>query len=304
MNSRNRNAGNQCLCTVSSSRDIVIFIAGAIFALFFHGIVRKKDYILARESFQHGDQLKTKLSSEFTGGVGCSEELEILRNRTFPLHGVAKSWLDVPWHDYDQLLIIGPQRSGTTWVSEVLASHLSFHLTGELSISRSEIISDLQEAASQSRQQKEAGNGASKQIFHKPTMTEEVHQLNWGERQAAVFVARDCIDVFRSQNRLLEDRGGWTCQFGRTVELPKYKARKELAEYFDPRDPICKIKQDTWLRFQAPTLGSAHAITVSYESFHTHTSFVEAKERIGFGPKQVKVENHARSIRDPGKSKA
>lgn len=212
--------------------------------------------------------------------VKMQEKYEAILNDTYPLHHLASSWESIPWTNYDQLLVVGPQRSGTTWVAQTLASVLGYAYVDELGVTRDDVIALLSEDGPNATEYR--------RVIHKPSSTDEVHSFTLRRRQAVVFVARTCVEVIRSQNRIFQDYGGWTCAFGRTKELPKYKAKGEFAPFFDPRDPICKIKQDVWMKFQAPRIGG-HAITVSYESFQSHPSYVVPKIRSNFGAKQVRV---------------
>jgi len=107
-------------------------------------------------------------------------------------------------------------------------------------------------------------------------------------------LARNCLDVFRSQNRVMPHRGGWTCVAGRTKELRKYRLRAELAPHFDGRDMLCTIKQNVWKRYQRPLLERRVATeltsagaggkppllaTVEFDSFRTHPMWTGSEQR-------------------------
>ena len=48
-------------------------------------------------------------------------------------------------------------------------------------------------------------------VIQSPMATSVLHELPLFPGLAIVFLARNCLDVFRSQNRVIPQRGGWTC---------------------------------------------------------------------------------------------
>ena len=114
--------------------------------------------------------------------------------------------------------------------------------------------------------------------------TSVLHELPLFPGLAIVFLARNCLDVFRSQNRVMPHRGGWTCVAGRTRELRKYRMRPELARHFDERDMLCTIKQHAWLRYQEDALRrrEIETLTLDYESLQTHPLWLEPRVRANF----------------------
>lgn len=119
------------------------------------------------------------------------EKYEAVLNETYPLHSLASSWESIPWKNYDQLLVVGPQRSGTTWVAQTLASILGYSYVDELGVTRDDVIALLSEDGSNATE--------SRRVIHKPSTTDDVHSFTLRRRQAVVFVARTCIEVIRSQ---------------------------------------------------------------------------------------------------------
>ena len=93
--------------------------------------------------------------------------------------------------------------------------------------------------------------------------TKDLHLLPTWPGLLVAFMARSCLDVFRSQNKVDRQQGGWTCSAGRTRELRKYLNRPDLRPHFDERDMICKVKQDVWRWLQAPELQAAAGAAAS-----------------------------------------
>ena len=137
-------------------------------------------------------------------------------------------------------------------------------------------------------------------VAQRPARAHRLHLVN-GSNVLVIFMARNCLDVFRSQVRCSQgssrpnfsivrtgrsipwrveahnqaslnnifhllvkhfqfwvtlnwpsqnkqlvstkSRKGseWTCMFGRTVEMDKYRNMNELAPFFDDKDMICKV---------------------------------------------------------------
>jgi hypothetical protein len=83
---------------------------------------------------------------------------------------------------------------------------------------------------------------------------------------AIVFLARNCLDVFRSQNRVMPHRGGWTCVAGRTKGERDHPSGP-IGTHRDPigtpsgphRDPIGTSSLDTSLAV-APAAVACHRV--------------------------------------------
>ena len=125
-----------------------------------------------------------------------------------------------------------------------------------------------------------------------------VREHNYSKYLVA-FVSRNCLDVFRSQNGILNVGGdsnlGWTCMFGRRDEWSRYQKRSELVASVDSmHDMICTIKQQAYLRFQMPKMQKLgiDTLAVDYNSFHLLGHFLanhsslnhqgHAKDTFGF----------------------
>ena len=218
--------------------------------------------------------------------------------RVYPLHATAVPWQSVAFKRHPVILVTGPQRSGTTWVACALATQLGYTLYDERHpiTGGNNTLRALRHAFSYAQSQE---GGA---VFQSPMATPILHELPRFSGLLVVFIARNCIDVFRSQNKVNRRAGGWTCAAGRTKELGKYlgtrpgfeQYKEELAPYFDDRDMICKVKQDVWMRYQQPQLAHHEAthpddyaargrnlsVTVSFESFSDHPLWLQDDSRV------------------------
>ena len=208
--------------------------------------------------------------------------------RVYPLHDDGADWRNVPLTRHHVVLVTGPQRSGTTWAACALAMETGYALYDErhpLTAGNDTLVA-LRRAFAFAREQKVGA------VIQSPMATSVLHELPLFPGLAIVFLARNCLDVFRSQNRVMPHRGGWTCVAGRTKELRKYRKRPELVPHFDERDMVCTVKQHVWQRFQRPLLqrrvaaerasyaGRAPLIaTIEFDSFRTHPLWRGSEQR-------------------------
>jgi len=232
-----------------------------------------------------------------------ASEHEALLSRIYPLHDIAMSYQSVPFEKYQVILITGPQRSGTTWVACALANQLEYVLYDERHpiFGGNDTLRAVSRAFAYVRQQKQ------RTVIQSPMATLVLDKLQIFPGLVIVFLGRDCLEVFRSQNKVEVRRGGWTCAAGRTKELRKYQNRPELRSYFDSRDMICKVKQDVWRSFQLPHLLKREAeqrvgadpdaqprfnvtATVDFRSFRHHPLWMRAEKRKGLSIKATNCE--------------
>lgn len=139
-------------------------------------------------------------------------------------------------------------------------------------------------------------------VAHRPDHSSALHLLpepEPGSKVLIVFMARNCLDVFRSQNKIFADKtkgymgGGWTCKYARTSEMSAYWNKADLHPYFDPLDLICKVKQDVWIKYQRDKIAlrpNVDTLTLDYETLKGNTTkFIDKELRRDFQAKQVSL---------------
>jgi len=130
-----------------------------------------------------------------------------------------------------------------------------------------------------------------------------VHKFEPGNDVFVAFLARNCLDVFRSQNRLFQtdtNDGGWTCKYGRTFEWLQYHKDPDLRGAIQSEnDMICTIKQSAFKNFQRHAMNVSSG-AIAYSSFHIMPSFVGSKARssMKLGSKEI-----AGAIANPAQAK-
>ena len=236
--------------------------------------------------------------------LSTSQQMDAIVERVFPLHASAISWEDVPWRSYEKIIIAGPQRSGTTFFAAALAQHLNYvHADDSMHLNLT------------SRRSPPVGISLSKDthfgaildikervVLQRPTWSYRVHKLLDGvtttERALAskvfvAFMARNCLDVYRSQNRIMQVGPvdtAWTCKYGRAIEWTPYHSDPELsAAIEDEHDMICTIKQQAYRNLQRSVMdkiGIPNA-PIAYASLHSLGHFVGSINRTNLKAKEL-----------------
>jgi len=282
------------------------FVAGWLVCIRFHPVLHHQMMRLAQPADLQpieptarnaGSQREEPLQAVSLTTVGYREQ--VLLQRIYPLHADGVHWQSLSLRKYHVVLVTGPQRSGTTWAACALANTLGYTLYDErhpLTAGNDTLVA-LRRAFAYAREQRVGA------VIQSPMATSILHELPLFPSLAIIFIARHCLDVFRSQNRVMPARGGWTCVAGRTKELRKYRRRPELRPYFDERDMICTIKQHAWQRHQRPVLERQARVpaaamgavsmqrplisTVDWESFRTHPLWQTEEQRSNLSIKRT-----------------
>lgn len=156
---------------------------------------------------------------------------------------------------HSQIIVTGPQRSGTTIATKMLAHALLFDPLTEEEIN----LRDLGMLSKLLRDR-------DRFVLQAPSLSAVCHRLN----VPIVFMRRSLIDIVQSQRRI-----NW--------QEENYEKRQYF--YTGPK-PIAQVKYEAWDRFQKPELGEL-AFDVDYESLRSHPLWVDQEARRDFGPRQT-----------------
>jgi hypothetical protein len=230
-----------------------------------------------------------------------SEQVEASMRRAFPLKDVAVSWESIDWTKYSKIIVSGPQRSGTAFFAQALAAHLGYRRLDEgteANLTRRDGSPSWVQVVGHRTPLKEILESDERVVMQRPTWSYILHNLTAAPHPEEVFVAflaRDCLDVFRSQNRIMHgetEDTGWTCKYGRAAEWRPYHERQELRNAIeDEHDMICTIKQQAYLNYQRHHMQGTATAAVSYASFASLGAFVDSSKRTRLGPKQIAVDH-------------
>lgn len=214
------------------------------------------------------------------------------RDTMFPLRLLAVPWSSIEYRTASKIYIVGPQRSGTTFFAATLARHLNYEHWDEDKVSIATLQSGQNISVSHSTPVATVLQLKANMVLQRPQLSHTLHEFPPSDQLLIIFMARNCLDVFRSQNRILSNAPynvGWTCKFGRTLEWQHYNESNLMQHADSPYDMICTIKQQVYRRFQLGQLLKKNIATaaVDYRSLATFEAFVDAAARQNFGAKQI-----------------
>ena len=250
---------------------------------------------------QYATQRKSASHKRYA--LSTNRDMRDSYERVFPLNRMAVPWTAVDFESYSRIIISGPQRSGTTYFARALAKKLNYVWIDELDetpnmtkADGSELILPIWE--SQEGAEFDISNklrlfeATEPFVAQRPVWSNILHKLPVDKQTLVVFMARNCLDVFESQNRIYtgqDHNKGWTCEFGRTKEWNNYHVDPLLSDGVDMRAMICTIKQQAFLRNQLPIMqkNGANVVALSYASLKTFSHFTAKEARESLASKAV-----------------
>jgi len=158
---------------------------------------------------------------------------------------------------FDVILVSGPQRSGTTICSKMVAAD-----TGHTLIPESEF--DFHDEALF----RAIVTAGGKSVVHCPPMAHLLHEFADDDGVAIVFMVRDVRDIIASQERI-----NWTAK----------EEVRELTKYGAHYGPISLVKYDYWSRVQRDRIPEGQRFEVEYESLSKHPLWEDRPGRGQFG---------------------
>ena len=232
------------------------------------------------------------------GVINCQANLQHELDRIFPLHDEAISWKGVNFEKYSKIVVSGPQRSGTTYFSAALAKYLAYDHWDEMRSQKVQLDSNKTIHVRGNTNMTDILLIPRKMVLQRPAMSHVLHTYPAHPDLLVIFMARNCLDVFRSQNRILSDNGrngnvGWTCKYGRKIEWIHYNSNPVLRQHADSmHDMICTIKQQVYKRYQRKLMkkNGISTFSISYNSLKTFSFFKNASDRKHYRPKEVHLD--------------
>ena len=221
---------------------------------------------------------------------------EAVMARAFPLHSDAVPWDSINYTRYTKIIVSGPQRSGTTFFAKALAVHLGYEHWDE---GRKGTVNTTDGGTLELNGRTPLAmvlKVSRLMVLQRPMDSHIIHKLPESPEVFVAFLARNCLDVFRSQNRIMnnDDRGddrGWTCKYGRQLEWSHYHFDPILRSHVDSEhDMICTIKQQAYRRYQMGEMGRRGIATmpIAYDSFQTLGHFIaNSSQRAQLGAKEM-----------------
>lgn len=158
------------------------------------------------------------------------------------------------------ILVTGPQRSGTTIASRILAEELGATYVDEEDYA-------LHDCANAFRM----GEAKAPCVMQGPAISHCAHEVP--EDWMVVFMWREVEDIVKSQERI---------RWGYNEHSEKVKCDRKFKGYREQnklgQKPISVVKQSIWTNIQAPILGE-RGLTLSYESLKSSPLWVSKEDR-------------------------
>jgi predicted O-linked N-acetylglucosamine transferase (SPINDLY family) len=177
------------------------------------------------------------------GRFGLAELVPVLRN-------------------YEQVIVSGPQRAGTTIAAKILAGELGYRYVSEEEVDVNDIM-----------QLVELYRVGRRFVVQGPGFCPYVHLLPG----AVVLMRRPVKEIVRSQARIR-----WS------------QEKVELAGYFTTEGPIAQVKYTAWDKFQKPRLGE-RAFDLDYHSLAAHPLWIQQEQRRTFHHRQTTLDDAPRA---------
>jgi len=154
-------------------------------------------------------------------------------------------------NNINRILVTGPQRSGTTIASVILAEELNYRCVDEITANT---LSDILYFV----------RHATRFVLQGPMFSAYCHLLPL----TVVYMIRPIDEIIASEMRV-----SWKFE------------KEELAKYFTDKGPISKVKYEAWTKYQKPLLKDA--LELDYQSMETHPLWIDKGKRINFTAKQT-----------------
>ena len=158
--------------------------------------------------------------------------------------------------NHTRIMVSGPQRSGTTIATKMLAEDLGFRCVLEEEFN----FHDLTKLV-------KIVTDSNCFVIQAPTMSSICHRL----QVAVVFMRRSLEDIGKSQDRIKWDH-----------------EHAEKNRYFhDGEEPIAQVKYRAWEKHQRAFLPPGSAFDLDYESLKGHRLWIDKELRVGFRGRQT-----------------
>jgi hypothetical protein len=173
---------------------------------------------------------------------------------------------------FASVVVTGPQRSGTTIATRMLAAELGMEAVLEEAFDTQNLVRFVQVLTERPGR-----------VIQAPALSSIVHLLRKND-VAVVFMRRPLDAIQRSEERINWRPGN---------------DGMERAKYFagDSSEPISEIKARAWERYQKRTLRDA-AFELDYDTLASSPLWVPQELRTGFRSRQTAIEPEARPPAD------
>ncbi|MAG27368.1 hypothetical protein CMI47_17695 [Candidatus Pacearchaeota archaeon] len=179
---------------------------------------------------------------------------------------------------FSKIIVTGPQRSGTTYMTYILAKDLNYKKIDEI-VYREKFTPTTKLFIKELNKENI--------VIQAPTQTHILHKLKYDSKMIIIFIHRDDNDIIKS-----EDRIGWHKKCFKTEELPKYLKLCE-SDFNEYREKFLSFKRNShlkkfvWNNLQKPIMKNTF-VEVEYDILEQTKEFIPKSKRINFDSKQIK----------------
>jgi len=162
--------------------------------------------------------------------------------------------------NYSRVIVTGPQRSGTTIASHIIACDLEYKHIDERQVdvrSMSKLFKVLED---------------TNIVVQGPCFCSQVAWIDTPDT-IIIMMKRDINDIVESETRISWD-----------------EEKKELSNYFKENGVISAVRYEMWDKYQKPNM-KVPFLELSYESLKEHPLWIEKPARSNFDRRQYMIEN-------------
>ena len=168
---------------------------------------------------------------------------------------------------FNKILVSGPQRSGTTFLSNVLSEDLNYELHDEL-----RDVEDFLRVGVDS-------------VTQAPSMSSLLHKIPKQNGVVVIFASRNCNDIIASCERINWAGVNWNNHHG-GESAEKDILNRNCPNYLNKYTHSSYIKQNFWMSHQMHVMQVPY-INISYDFLQDHPKFKSKNQRVNFRPKQI-----------------
>lgn len=162
---------------------------------------------------------------------------------------------------FDKIVVSGPQRTGTTICTKMIAADTGHECLLEESFSGENFWGDFENLYKTLLSDK-------KVVCQVPSLSPYVHLLP--ENVAVIFMMRHSNDIRASEKRI-----NWQDQ------------QRQLERYFRTEGEAHHVKYEVWDKYQKPHI--KNCFEIPYGSLEGHPLWIEKDKRKDFGPRQTNL---------------
>ena len=181
---------------------------------------------------------------------------------------------------YKRIIIVGPQRSGTTFTSQALANTLNFRNVDENEFS----VRDINMFRDIMKQENI--------VIQAPAMTCRIQALV-GKDDLVVFMSRKWSDIVKGVHRKNRSLSNWILM-ETMFDVERYyfneydnTAGKFFDKHVNKNSYYLDAYYNMWKHYQSKII--PNCITLKYESMKNHPMWLDKSQRKNFGDKQTEL---------------